>query len=199
MTTYPLSLPSSPTNFATARLSLKSLTTAWTSPLSYVGQVIARPAQVWRGDFALPTLSQAQAAVWKAFIAELRGQYGTFLVGDPQYTQRGTGAGTPLVKGASQTGNSMTTDGWTVATTMLKGDQFQLESRLYIVLADATADGSGNMTVTFQPTLRSTPADNAVITITAPKTSMRLTSDDVPWDELPGGWVNLSFSAVEAL
>jgi hypothetical protein len=108
--------------------------------------------------------------------------------------------GTPLVNGASQsvsypTGSSaysqsLVTDGWTNTTGAVKqGDvitianvfavnpqTFQSTGALqgFVVGADATADGSGNMTITISPpiiisgahqTVTAAPADNAAITI----------------------------------
>ena len=102
----------------------------------------------------------------------------------------GTKAGTPLVNGASQSGASLVTDGWTASTAGLKkGDIFTVagvfrvhpETKLstgilqqFVATADGTADGSGNMTVAISPTIvtsgamqnvSGSPADNAALTI----------------------------------
>lgn len=82
----------------------------------------------------------------------------------------GAGGGTPLVKGASQTGNTLLTDGWPVSTDILKaGDFIRATSlqRAFEVTADVTSDGSGNATVSINPTIfaGSSPVDNDPITI----------------------------------
>src|SRR6202044_166016 len=76
----------------------------------------------------------------------------------------GNFAGTPVVSvSATQTGGSITTNGWTATTsTMLFGDTFQIqgvyqlnpvtkanngELQWFAVTANSTADGSGNMTI----------------------------------------------------
>lgn len=110
----------------------------------------------------------------------------------PSHTA-GTQGGTPLVNGASQTGTSLITDGWTAAaaTRLKQGDTFtiagvyavNLQSRQstgklqsFVATADAASDGSGNLTVTISPSLISSgqyqtvdslPADNAAITVTS--------------------------------
>lgn len=104
---------------------------------------------------------------------------------------KGTATGTPLVNGATQTGTSLVTDGWTNSITgILKtGDVFTLAGvfsvnpvtgtstgnlQQFTVTADANSDGSGNSTLTISPgittsgaykTVSASPADNAAITV----------------------------------
>ena len=199
MTSYPITLPSTP-NFSAARFGLVSNTTVFVSPLTRVQQVVSRPGQVWRAELSLPSMAVADAAEWRAALTSLRGRQGTFYLGDPIYSgARGTAGGTPLVNGASQAGNSLITDGWSASATFLKGDYFQLGGYLYVLTADVTADGGGNATLTFEPTLRAPPANNDPLTVTSPKSSFRLTDDEATWDEQPGPFWGFSFSAVEAL
>lgn len=99
--------------------------------------------------------------------------------------------GTPLVNGASQTGASLITDGWTAAaaTRLLRGDVFTVadvyavnpqsrvstgQLRRFTVTADSASDGSGNMTIPISPsivvtgasqTVNASPANNAALTI----------------------------------
>lgn len=101
--------------------------------------------------------------------------------------------GTPLVNGASQTGSSLITDGWTAAAAsrLKKGDVFTIanvyavhpQSRTsttqlqqFVVTADTSSDGSGNATIPIYPpiigpltpqyqTVDSLPADNAALTV----------------------------------
>lgn len=102
--------------------------------------------------------------------------------------------GTPLVNGATAEGaTSLVTDGWTAAAAqrLNVGDVFQVagvfainpQSRQstgrlmdFVVTAPGVSDGSGNMTISFAPSMRTSasgpfdtinalPADNAAITI----------------------------------
>jgi hypothetical protein len=107
----------------------------------------------------------------------------------------GTLGGTPLVNGASQTGSSLITDGWTaaVANRLKKGDVFTIgtgatgvygvnpqsrqstgELQQFVVTADVASDGSGNATIPIWPpittsgayqTVVAAPGDNAAITV----------------------------------
>jgi hypothetical protein len=99
--------------------------------------------------------------------------------------------GTPLVNGASQTGASLVTDGWTAsaANRLKKGDIFTIAAvyavnpvsgdtlshlQQFVVTADVASDGSGNATIPISPSITATgayktvsasPADNAAITV----------------------------------
>lgn len=112
---------------------------------------------------------------------------------DQQVFSHTTGAqgGTPLVKGASQTGSSLITDGWTASVTgvLKKNDVFTIASvysvnpvskastgvlQQFRVTADASSDGTGNSTLAIEPsivtsgatqTVSAGPADNAAITV----------------------------------
>ena len=80
----------------------------------------------------------------------------------------GAGGGTPLVRGASQSGESLITDGWPNSTTVFKaGDCFEVAglNQLFRAFGDVTSDGSGIATITINPPILagSSPADNAVI------------------------------------
>lgn len=201
---YPLTLPSSPANFRAARFKLSGNTGMFMSQLSRVQQISRRAGQLWFATFIVPPIvTVADAAEWKAFLTALRGREGTFRCGDPAYTgPRGTAGGTPLVNGSHAAGvRSLVTDGWSAAATFLKGDYFQVGDYLYMVVyADGTADGSGNMTITFEPALRVAAADNAPITKSAPKGIWRLASDDQgEWDEQIGPVFGFALDAHEAL
>jgi hypothetical protein len=99
--------------------------------------------------------------------------------------------GTPLINGAGQTGDSITTDAWTAAAALRlrKGDVIQIggvyeinpmnrqsvgELKDFTVRADVYSDASGNAVIPISPpivgpgqlqTVNALPADNAPITI----------------------------------
>ena len=203
--TYPLALP---THTGIAQISLRANDTVAfnMSPFSAKQQVYKYSGQFWEADVTLPPMKRADAEYWLSFLMKLNGAYGTFLLGDPNgATARGVGTGTPLVNGASQTGYELITDGWTVSTTgILKaGDYIQLgsgsTSRLYKVLDDVDSDGSGNATLTLWPNLRSSPADDATITVASTKSVFRLTTNVTDISINQASIYGVSFGAVEAI
>ncbi len=176
------------------------------SPFTFSQEVYEHAGKRWGIDVQLKAMQRADAEAWVAFLASLRGRRGTFLMGDPiNGTARGAATGTPLVKGASQTGGTLLTDGWTAGVTGIvkQGDWIQLGStssaHLHKVLADANSDGSGNATLELWPGPRTAPADNATITVTNPVGVWRLTENVRGYDIGLAQMYGLAFSAVEAL
>lgn len=177
-----------------------------TSPFTGQQQVYKHQGEWWEAEVTLPPMKRATAEQVAAFLIKMKGQYGTFLLGDPANTSpRGVGTGTPLVNGASQTGSSLVTDGWTVSTTgILKaGDWIQLGSgattTLHKVLDDVNSDGSGNATIEIFPSLRSSPSDDAAITVSSPKGIWRLASNTMEWSIDEASVYGVTFACVEAL
>ena len=201
---YPLALPTQ-AGIAKVRLTANDIVGISQSPFTAAQQVYKYPGQFWEADVTLPPMKRADAEYWISFLLKLNGPFGTFLLGDPNGgTARGVATGTPLVNGGSQTGNELITDGWTNSQTgILKaGDYIQLGSgstaQLYKVLDDANSDGSGNATLTIWPSLRSSPSDNATITVSNPKGVFRLVTQP-SWDISEASIYGLTFGAREAL
>lgn len=151
---------------------------------------------------AMVTLANTSSSLFNpsATISEnyKSGQFGRNQLGvegwyqDPNRLSHTTGsftASTPLVKGASQTGSSIITDGWASgATTLNKGDVFTIAGvntvnplsyadtgRLQQFVVTATiSDTAGDMTIAISPsiitsgqlqTVSASPANDAVITV----------------------------------
>lgn len=104
-----------------------------------------------------------------------------------------TTGGTPLVKGAGQSGSTLITDGWTASIVIKKGTIFTIagvdsvnpisqtdnnQLAQFVVTADTTVDGSGNATLPIETmeggivlagspyqNVTITPPDNAALTV----------------------------------
>jgi len=159
---------------------LKSNTQSFTSPLTGATQTLSLPGDKWAFTFIYDFVSRTDADTVAVFMTKLRGMGNRFKTGNPaRSTLLGAGGGTPLVKGASQTGASLLTDGWPLSTAILKaGDYFEVNSEYKLVAADVTSDGSGNATITFEPPLRASPADNAPITLSGAGATFMLANKD---------------------
>jgi hypothetical protein len=168
------------------------------SPFTGHQYTVVYGSDLWQVEVTFEPLTRAQAAPWLSFFEKLHGKEGTFLFGDTlQATARGTPSGTPKVKGGSQVGFSLITDGWTPSTLVLKdGDFFQIDSQLYRNLGDATSNGSGEVTLDIWPSLRG-HVDNSNLDCTAPKGIFRLIT--VPSDRAAEDHLYyLDFAAIEA-
>lgn len=179
--------------------SLVPNTQSFSSPLSGAVQTIEMPGARWKVSFMLENLAEADSALLQAFLVKLRGRAGRFYLHNFARSEpRGTQRGTPLVKGASQTGTTLAIDGCTVGATLLAGDFFAVNGELKMVVANSTADGAGEMTLTFEPPLRSSPADNAAITLVQPTATFMLASDELKWNTQPGKFSTFAVDAIEA-
>lgn len=202
MTTY--SMPT--TGFSSASFGLRSNTQVFQSPLSGAQQVVELVGARWYATYTLPPLNAADAGQWISFLTKLRGQANTFYGYDPaRTTAQGSLGGSPLVNGASQTGNSLVTDGWSASVTnvMKAGDYISYSTgsgrALHMVVADANSDGSGNATFTIEPAIRVSPADDVSIITASPSCVMRLSGDEVTWNETTARFFGITFSAEEAV
>ena len=187
--------------FSSVEFGLDNNNQTFISPLSNHIQVSELTGSRWYGTFTLPPMSKTEALEYIGFIQKLQGSVHNFFGYDPNHrTPSGTIAGsTLLVNGASQTGISLITDGAAASTTVLKaGDFFSVNSELKMVTADATSDGSGNLTINFVPSLRSSPSDDAALTLSNPVVSMKLTGDSSSYNINNASIYGISFSGIEA-
>ncbi|MEK9722460.1 MAG: P22 phage major capsid protein family protein [Rhodospirillaceae bacterium] len=126
--------------------------------------------------------------------------------------------GTPLVNGASQTGSSLITDGWTAsaASRLKDGDVFTIAGvyavnpvskantgvlQQFVVTANVSSDGSGNATIPIYPaitasgaqqTVSGSPADNAALTVLGAANT--LTAQNMAWHKSA---IALAFSELQ--
>lgn len=198
MVSYPLTMPASP---APVRSSIRLVrkTAVAESPFTGQQQVYAHPYALWQMEFTLPPMTPAQAGAWKAFIVQLQGRRGSFQASDPDMKAPLGTATTATVNGASQTGNSLIVDGMGASTTLLAGDYVEVNQRLYMIAANVTSSGGGAATLTIEPALRSSPANNDPVTVINPRGLWRLASDDIGWDSDHAKRHNFTIACVEAL
>ena len=200
--TFPRTLPAAP-GIKSNTFALVFNIDEFVSPISRQSTFDKRQGHRWEGLFVFPPMLEGTAREWKAWFASMEGQTKTFFAFDPDIrTPLGiadTGSDTPLVKGASQTGTSVTTDAWRNSGTNLlsPGDHVQIGTELKIVTEQVDSDGAGNATINFEPAFHVPPADNAAIVFENPKGIFRLDEPSVPWESDEFGVHNFSFAFVE--
>lgn len=132
-------------------------------------QRINRLGSRWAFDVELPPMTHAAALDWVDLLTEAD----TAILNLPEPGITIGSPGTPLVNGASQTGSSLVTDGWTNGYVIPKGKWFSVSVSsllyLYQTTAAVTANGSGQATLTVRPMLRASPADNAALNVNPAK------------------------------
>lgn len=203
--TYPLSLP---TSIGIEQITLRAVNAVSTtqSIFTYRQQVVSYAGQRWEASIRIPPLRKDVMEEWVAFLVSLKGQTGTFLLNDPNNTSpRGTASttpGTPVVNGASQTGDTLNISGLPVSETgyLLPGDYIQLgsgsSSRLHKVLTSTDTDGSGLATVDIWPSILTAPVNGSSVVLTDAKGLFRLNSNMSEWTINNSNAYGLQFEAV---
>lgn len=128
----------------------------------------------WTEEWNLLSVRDSDDMALIAFITKMwnRGEIHDFthpLLPGSGLSRNGTGTGTPVVNGASQTGDTLAIDGWgaSQSNVMRAGDVFTVagDNAVYMVGEDADSNGSGEVTLNISPALRVSPADGAALTI----------------------------------
>lgn len=201
--TYPLSLPDTDADIMRITMRAHTAVALIQNPFTLQSQVFQFTGQMWVAEVTLPIMTREDADQWTAFLLKLNGPYGTFLLGDPSAaTPKGTAPGSPKVKGSSNQGSTLETDGWTAGqTNVLKaGDMFQIGNNLYMNLNDVNSNGSGEATLDVFPYLREYYADNTTITTSSPKGQFRLLQTDYAvYSVSPDQNRDISFTCIEAI
>ena len=191
--TYPLDIPST---IGIESIELRAVNSVATSqsPYTYKQQIVSHGGQKWEASVNIPSVHRDKAAEWKAMLVGLKGQAGTFLLGDPDYaTPQGT------VSSCVLTGDAGDDNATVVMTGTLKaGDYIQLGSgsgaKLHQVLLDQDGDG----TIQIWPSLRSTYS-SATVTFNSPKGVFRLANNITSWSINNASSYGISFEAVEVI
>jgi len=179
--------------FPTA-LSVKSLTwsqvrldTAFSS--AFGSQSVEVAAPLWGVSLASDIMQETDSGAWQALLMQLRGQTNQLLLWNigrpvPQGTMRGT---MTLNTAAAQGDVTLSIIAATQASKTLKaGDMLGLGSgvaqQVVMIVADATADGSGIISVTVEPPLRNAHLIAAAVTWDKPKAYFRRKQSVASWD-----------------
>lgn len=204
---YPIALPTH-TGIAQIEFRTTNAVAYSRSPFTFAGQAHEYAGKMWQADVTLPPMKRSDAEQWVAWLVSLKGQLGTFYLGDPlAELPMGSArdADTILVDGAVSSGNTIDIDSApTSQTDYLKaGDFLQIGSgtsrQLFKVLTDTDTDGTGSATVDVWPNVRTSIADNAAVTVESPQGVFRLASNEQSWSVNNAAIYGISFSAMEAV
>ena len=191
---YPLSLP---TSIGIESIELRAVNAVATSqsPFTYKQQIVAHQGQRWEASISVASnIRRDLAAQWKAFLTALKGQQGTFLLGDPDYaTPQGDVSACTLTGSAGDESVTVTMTG-----SLLAGDYIQLGSGASARLHQVLQDQTGNGTLEIWPKLRDDYTSATVIFSNA-KGVFRLTNNISSWSINNSSAYGIGFEAVEAI
>jgi hypothetical protein len=165
---------------------LIGLTQTHESPFDGTMQTLEMPGARWEFTVTWQTLSPDDRRELSAFLARLRGRVGRFTYGPIWSPRRATGGGVPVINGAGQSGEVLSTSGWTPSVQVMRaGDWLSYvdsagRQRLHQVVADASANASGIAALTISPPIRRAGNNGAAVEITAPIGAFMLPQDEAP-------------------
>ena len=139
--------------------------------------------QKFRLRLRFPVMTRTEFAPILAFIMKQRSQMESFQYTPPSVDDAlGVASGVISVNGAISAGvTSVAIDGMANSTSGVfkAGDFFRFtgQSKVYMVVADVSSNGSGQGTLTFEPPLRSNVADNAILIYSNVDFTVGLTGD----------------------
>lgn len=204
---YPLALPATNT-IRSIELRTVNAVAYSRSPFTFAGQAHEYAGKMWQADITLKPMRRSDAEKWITWLMSLKGQLGTFYLGDPLgCTPQGSGrdSDTVLVDGAVTSGNTIAIDSAPVSTTdfLKAGDYMQIGSgtsrQLFKVLNDVDTDATGSATVDVWPNVRTSISDNAAVTLESAQGVFRLASNETSWSVNEASIYGITFGAVEAV
>jgi hypothetical protein len=141
---------------------------------------------IWMMSATWPVMSFAEWVPMIAFAVAQDGQFGTFQYVFPGVpgsglAANGTWAGTPVVDGANQIGTALNIRGLTPSAAGIAkaGDVFKPagSTKVYMIVADANADGAGKAALAIRGPLIASPADGEAITKSSVPFTFAFTED----------------------
>jgi hypothetical protein len=139
--------------------------------------------QRFRLRLRFPIMTRTEFAPINAFVMKQRSQMETFTYSPPTISSPlGVASGVISVNGAILAGvTSVAIDGMANSTSGVfkAGDYFRFtgQTKVYMVMADVSSNGSGQGTLTFEPPLRANVSDNAVLIYSGVDFTVGLTGD----------------------
>lgn len=200
--TYPLTLPTI-TGIANIEFRAVNAVAYSQSPFTFGGQSHAYSGEMWEADITLPPMKRAAAEQWLSFLISLRGQHGTFYLGDPDgKTPRGTVSTNTDVNAATGSAGDRTISlTITSGETLLAGDYIQIGTTsnrtLHKVLQDVTGTGAAQ-DVEIWPALRANKS-SAGVNILNTTGKFRLASNEQSWTANHVSTYGITFGAFEAI
>ena len=166
---------------------LRGNTQTHTSPFDGTVQTLEQQGAVWEFSLTWESLNSDDQRVLAAFLASLRGRAERISYSPISWApRRATGGGSPTISGASQSGSTLTTAGWSASVQVMRaGDWLSYadtsgRTRLHMVTADTSSNGSGVAALPITPPIRRAGANGAAVSVTAPSGVFMLSDDAAP-------------------
>ena len=162
-------------------------------------------SQYFSFTITMPLMTQAQFQEYHAFLVKQKGSFETFDIDYPLDNQGAGKANTSvLTREAHSVGDStIAVDGISASQddALKAGDliKFSGHNKVYMVTADVNANGLGQSTISIEPPLQATLADDESVDMNKPTFKVALMQDDILYSTDALGLFSLSFEVREIL
>jgi len=162
-------------------------------------------SQYFSFTITMPLMTQAQFQEYHAFLVKQKGSFETFDIDYPLDNQGAGKANTSvLTREAHSVGDStIAVDGISASQddALKAGDliKFSGHNKVYMVTADVNANGLGQSTISIEPPLQATLADDESVDMNRPTFKVALMQDDILYSTDALGLFSLSFEVREIL
>ena len=173
--------------------------------LSGKKQVRQIGSQYFSFTVQMPPLQQEKAQEVFAFLQKQKGSFEDFTIVAPLDNLGAGKAETDIqVVGAHTSGDaSIALDGFSASQTgaLKAGDliKFASHSKVYMVRDTADSLSAGEMTLTIEPNLVASLADNEAVTVNKPSFTVYLESDEIMYSTDASGFYSISFDVREVI
>tara|TARA_B100001057_G_scaffold488345_1_gene572535 strand:+ start:2335 stop:2964 length:630 start_codon:yes stop_codon:yes gene_type:complete len=205
--TYPLTFPTTQ-GVQKSSWGLQRAVGISTSPFTGSQQVYEHDFALWKATITLPPMNRATSAEYQTFFMQLHGRKGTFLMGDPDgKTQRGnaTQSSITIASNTAIGAYDIPVSGLTnsQSNALVKGDYIQFgtgsSAKLHMIMDNASASGSGTVTLKVEPALKVAITTSTSCVITNTVGVWRMDTNDLNWDSNHASIYGFSFSCMEAI
>ena len=179
--------------------------TLFNQTLSGKKQVRQIGSQYFSFTVQMPPLQQEKAQEVFAFLQKQKGSFEDFTIVAPLDNLGAGKAETDIqVVGAHTSGDaSIALDGFSASQTgaLKAGDliKFASHSKVYMVRDTADSLSAGEMTLTIEPNLVASLADNEAVTVNKPSFTVYLESDEIMYSTDASGFYSISFDVREVI
>jgi hypothetical protein len=193
---YPLSFPNN-SSIRSIDLTTRNAIAVSRSPFTYAEQIHSYSGQQWEATVTLKPMVRLEAEAWLAFLVSLRGQYGTFLLGDPggYSLQSASSPSSATITGTAGSG-SLTVS---MTGTLVAGDYIQIGSAGSATLHKVLQNQANSGTLEVWPYLRTTYSSTTNLVLTNPRGRFRLASNETNWSLNGLRHYGISFAAMEVI
>lgn len=168
---------------------------------AYTGkrQAVTQPGHArWSARVELVTIQgEARLLAWRAFLAKLKGQIGTFRLPATEGPQ--TGVLTPIVSGLFPiTATELHLAGM---TTLLPAGRMMTIGDQLVILTEAMTFADGSTTIAraqFEPRLRALPAASAAVEVRSPTALVAMSAPTSGWSAAQGQLYGVGFEVEES-